>query len=538
MELYDKIKDITQNLINKIDDNTYNINIQPKASILNVFSRLNYKSWYAIAEFVDNSTQSYLSNADTLNKLRDFDYLEININYNPEKNSLTISDNAFGMELERFKDAILLDAKNSSQTGRNEFGMGLKTAASWFGNVWTVESTQLGSKNKYSATINIPYLKESNENFINIERMDINPLSHGTTVVIKDVTKKITAPRTIKKIKELLSSMYRRDINNCNIIIKFNNEPISFNEYKVLELKDKKWKKDVNFTFKFENKNYTVTGFVAIMDPGSFVNSGFALFRQDRVIIGGPDQNYKPSKIFGQMQSQVSLKLFGELNMNDFPVNQAKDGFVWDDGLEDEFIDNLKSQIQEYIKIANLSKNERAQEEQFSKSTSDIVKVSVSKSIINLSNNNQVDLSVENLSENNSIVEDDLNTYKQSLKEFNNLKEEKIMEHERSYNIAVNEVISKNLKVKWAIANNKYWFQLTENQDDSLNLLINIDHPFFKPYSRDTDFQIIIEKFVIAFIAAEEQARLLRDENGNVPISTIRNKMNEYLAKMAKNEDE
>lgn len=254
MELYDKIKDITQNLINKIDDNTYNINIQPKASILNVFSRLNYKSWYAIAEFVDNSTQSYLSNADTLNKLRDFDYLEININYNPEKNSLTISDNAFGMELERFKDAILLDAKNSSQTGRNEFGMGLKTAASWFGNVWTVESTQLGSKNKYSATINIPYLKESNENFINIERMDINPLSHGTTVVIKDVTKKITAPRTIKKIKELLSSMYRRDINNCNIIIKFNNEPISFNEYKVLELKDKKWKKDVNFTFKFENK--------------------------------------------------------------------------------------------------------------------------------------------------------------------------------------------------------------------------------------------------------------------------------------------
>lgn len=538
MELYDKIKDITQNLINKIDDNTYNINIQPKASILNVFSRLNYKSWYAIAEFVDNSTQSYLSNADTLNKLSDFDYLEININYNPEENSLTISDNAFGMELERFKDAILLDAKNSSQTGRNEFGMGLKTAASWFGNVWTVESTQLGSKNKYSATINIPYLKESNENFINIERMDIDPLSHGTTVVIKDVTKKITAPRTIKKIKELLSSMYRRDINNRNIIINFNNEPISFNEYKVLELKDKKWKKDVNFTFKFENKNYTVTGFVAIMDPGSFVNSGFALFRQDRVIIGGPDQNYKPSKIFGQMQSQVSLKLFGELNMNDFPVNQAKDGFVWDDGLEDEFIDNLKSQIQEYIKIANLSKNERAQEEQFSKSTSDIVKVSVSKSIINLSNNNQVDLSVENLSENNSIVEDDLNAYKQSLKEFNNLKEEKIMEHERSYNIAVNEVISKNLKVKWAIANNKYWFQLTENQDDSLNLLINIDHPFFKPYSRDTDFQIIIEKFVIAFIAAEEQARLLRDENGNVPISTIRNKMNEYLAKMAKNEDE
>ena len=42
------------------------INIQPPASILNVFSRLSYKPWYAIAEFVDNSTQSYISHADEL----------------------------------------------------------------------------------------------------------------------------------------------------------------------------------------------------------------------------------------------------------------------------------------------------------------------------------------------------------------------------------------------------------------------------------------------------------------------------------------
>jgi len=71
-----------------------------------------------------------------------------------------------------------------------------------------------------------------------------------------------------------------------------------------------------------------VNGFVAIMEKGSFPNAGFALFRYNRVIIGGIDQNYKPSKIFVQAQSQISLKLFGELNMEDFPVNQAKDGFV------------------------------------------------------------------------------------------------------------------------------------------------------------------------------------------------------------------
>lgn len=64
------------------------------------------------------------------------------------------------------------------------------------------------------------------------------------------------------------------------------------------------------------------------MNPGSYPKAGFALFRRGRVIIGGEDMNYKPAEIFGQSQSQVSLKLFGEINLDTFPVNQAKDGFV------------------------------------------------------------------------------------------------------------------------------------------------------------------------------------------------------------------
>ena len=102
------------------------------------------------------------------------------------------------------------------------------------------------------------------------------------------------------------------------------------------------------------------------MANGSFIHAGLSLFRYNRVIIGGPDQNYKPSTIFSQAQSQISLKLYGELNMEDFPVNQAKDGFVWDDGLEDEFLRVLKENIIDFIKIADLSKTQRAKEEEFS----------------------------------------------------------------------------------------------------------------------------------------------------------------------------
>jgi hypothetical protein len=42
------------------------LNIQPQAGVIGVFSRLNYKPWYAIAEFVDNSTQSFYSHQEEL----------------------------------------------------------------------------------------------------------------------------------------------------------------------------------------------------------------------------------------------------------------------------------------------------------------------------------------------------------------------------------------------------------------------------------------------------------------------------------------
>jgi hypothetical protein len=106
---------------------------------------------------------------------------------------------------------------------------------------------------------------------------------------------------------------------------------------------------------------------------GGFGKAGFALFRRGRVIVGGEDQNYKPEKIFIQSQSQISLRLFGEFDLEDFPVNQAKDGFVWDDGLEIVFVDELKKQIQDYINIAKISNKDRAKEEEFSDTASDML---------------------------------------------------------------------------------------------------------------------------------------------------------------------
>ena len=79
--LYDEEE---KGIINSQED--ISLNIQPKASILSVFSRLSYRPWYAIAEFVDNSTQSYISHADILDNSDDFEKLIVKVKYNADDN--------------------------------------------------------------------------------------------------------------------------------------------------------------------------------------------------------------------------------------------------------------------------------------------------------------------------------------------------------------------------------------------------------------------------------------------------------------------
>lgn len=511
------------------------LNIQPPAGILGVFSRLNYKPWYAIGEFVDNSTASYFGHRQAMKKIYHINKVTIYIEYDSFKNTLTITDNAFGMNRSDFERAVLMDQEPDNLNGRNEFGMGLKTAASWFGNIWSVESTQLGSNVRYYAQVNIPKLREENLNTIDIISSPAKAEEHGTIVRICEITKKIDAPKTKSKIKELLSSMYRRDINGGEVDIFFNGEKLFFQPYNVLRFRNNEWKKDIYFSFNFNGKEYRVDGFVGIMQDGSYPKAGFALFRWNRAIMGGYDENYKPNEIFVQAQSQISLKLFGELNMEDFPVNQAKDGFVWDDGLEYEFLKALKKEIKDYIEIAKLSKEDRAKEEEISDDASKEMETETKEVFNNiiLDEEGPDDLKVNFKDENQSTSTSNnvIERYKKEQKEENNKKESSSTY--RQYDIQLDPVNRKTFNVQWKIANDEKWI---DYDSSTCEISININHPFFKPYSSDPEFKKVLESFVVAFICAEELAKIAScqngvDENYILP-SVLRKKMNTILKKI------
>ncbi|MCL6088754.1 MAG: ATP-binding protein, partial [Candidatus Marsarchaeota archaeon] len=141
------------------------IDIQPPVSVYATYRRLSYLPWYAIAEFVDNSTQNYYDHIHELKqvyKKESVKRLRIKIEYDREKNCLTISDNANGMDLSELERAIKLNRPPKNPSGRCEFGMGLKTAACWFGRKWSIETTRLGAEEKYTITLDVDEVSQQN----------------------------------------------------------------------------------------------------------------------------------------------------------------------------------------------------------------------------------------------------------------------------------------------------------------------------------------------------------------------------------------
>lgn len=509
---------------------TQELNIQPQAGVIGVFSRLNYKPWYAIAEFVDNSTQSFYSHQDYLEK-QGITELHVDIKYDNDQDILTITDDAFGMELDDFARAIKIDSPPASKKGRNEFGMGLKTAASWFGNIWSVRSTQLDSGKEYYAEINIPVLRSKNINSVSIRESKVAQTSHGTTIIIREITKKIGSSRTKSKIKDLLKSMYRRDLNNGLVHITYDGEPLFYDEHECLMFRNRKWRKDIDFYFDFDGRSHHVTGFVGLLAHGGFGRAGFALFRRNRVVIGGDDFNYKPEEIFGQAQSTIAHKLFGEIDLEDFPISQAKDGFVWDDGLEEQFIKELKLHIKEYIEIAKITNKDRIKEEETSKAVSDKVQHQVSD-VLNRTFSNQ-----DKQSQQPQQPEyPELSLYKEYQEEQNNLSE-KVDTKIRTYTINLNPATKCKLSVQWTMGNATTWIKVDYNEDGSAaNIHLNINHPFFKPFSEKEDFKLVLEKFALAFAIAEIQAKKNANSEGMINPNAFRTNINRYLEQLTEDE--
>ena len=120
----------------------HKVNIRPSVSVLSVLKHLNYKPWFALAEFVDNAIQSALSNERQLRAALGKNYkLKVEIEITPEDGGqIVVRDNAGGIALADFPRAFRPADIPPDRSGLSEFGMGMKSAAFWFASRWSVRT--------------------------------------------------------------------------------------------------------------------------------------------------------------------------------------------------------------------------------------------------------------------------------------------------------------------------------------------------------------------------------------------------------------
>lgn len=323
------------------------IQIRPGVRVLSVLSHLNYKPWFAIAEFVDNSIQSFLDYGDEIrlcdgNKAK----LQVEIEVDPgEDGRLIIRDNAAGIHKKDYHRAFRPAGIPSDTSGLSEFGMGMKSAACWFSPNWTVRTTALNEDVERTVNFDIAEIVQDDIEELSIETLPIEPDTHFTEVALSNLHKPIQG-RTIGKIQEHLASIYRVFIREGTLKLRFRGEELSYSEpdtlsapyYKSESEPLRLWRKEIDFDF---GAGLRAHGFAALRARASTSRAGFALFRRKRLIQGSADEGYRP---FGAPNSYTYQRLYGELHLDGFNVSHTKDGFQWDEN-EEPFLELLQEEL-------------------------------------------------------------------------------------------------------------------------------------------------------------------------------------------------
>jgi hypothetical protein len=333
------------------DDGTIrSVDIRPGVSVLAVLRHLNYRPWFALGEFVDNSVESFVRHRA---QLQDVDgpgvKLRVDIDIDPTQPSrISIKDNAAGIAQAEYTRAFRAAAVPPDRSGLAEFGMGMKSAACWFAPRWTVRTSALGENVSRTIDFDIADIVKDDIEELVIREAPESANAHYTEIILEEPFQ-IPLGRTLGKLKEHLTDIYRVFIRDGLLDLRLNREPLVYEEPKVLRaphFRDKdgppsEWRKEINFDF---GDGLSVHGFAALRETASTTRAGFALFRRGRLIQGSGDEGYRPDYVFGQSNSYRYQRLFGELHLEGFEVSHTKDGFRWDEN-EQAFLELLREHL-------------------------------------------------------------------------------------------------------------------------------------------------------------------------------------------------
>jgi len=322
------------------------------------YKRLSYTPWYALAEFVDNSTQAYFTNQAQLDPLFKAANEKLTVDILSTTEFLQIKDNSIGMDATELQSAIILGRPPVDTSGRSQYGLGLKTAAFWFGNKVTITTKKLGSPKQIEITMFVDDIAGGN---FDVEPVEVDkPLDeHYTIILIEDLNRQIIY-RSKSKVKDYLTTFYRKDLSEEILKLTFNGEDLTWDYKKQIFSKLRKFRTgELGYKeFSFDIEGRTVNGWAGVLQRGSRALAGFSLLQSNRVI----QSSFKTPSIFGQQEggsnNLVNQRLLGELEVDGFDISHTKDEILFSDEEYNELDKKLALELEGLVNLALTSKEE------------------------------------------------------------------------------------------------------------------------------------------------------------------------------------
>ncbi len=328
-------------------DHVKTVDIRPQVGVFSVFEAVTYKAWYALAEFVDNSIQSYLDNQKRLSNLGAG---SLDVFIEADGDQIVIRDNAAGISADRFDVAFEVGKPPPGDGGLSVYGIGMKSAAAWFADRFTVTTSALGEPVRRTLDICFSEIIREELDHLPVQEVEAPIDEHGTEVVLSGLKNPIRS-RTQEKVASHLGSIYRRFLTDGQLTLTYRGSQLSFEEPAILvappysdpDGEPNEWRKEIITEL---STGEILLGFAGIRETGQTRSAGFALFRNRRVITGLEEDPWRPYEIFGPPNKYRSQRLFGELDVQDVKVAYSKNGFVWQ-ASEEEILERLREALDE-----------------------------------------------------------------------------------------------------------------------------------------------------------------------------------------------
>jgi hypothetical protein len=497
------------------------VNISPGVGIIKIFKALDYESWFALAEYVDNSISSYQYDGE---RIRSYDpgfILRIDIELNYVDGTITIKDNAGGIRAEKYEYAFRAAEIPDDTTGLNEFGMGMKTASSWLANKWTVITSAVDENIERTIEFNVDEVVKNDTYELNAEEREALKNKHYTIIKLEELTGNAPLNRDLNKIKKHLASIHRKFIRRDDIDIYINGDKLEYLDQEILIApkwddeggENKEWKIEIDQSF---GTNKRVKGFIGLLDTMSTsVFNGFSLFRRGRVIQGSGDDLFRPKQLSGQVGSHQFKRVFGELELEGFKVDFTKGKFQGDQDF-DELLDLLQDHCDsDDFPLLRQARNYR--KPQPKESLKEVAKKGA-KEYRESINNNLINQSIREVLSIPSDVEE--NNKLDEIPEVNKL-EKIIQETEidgRKWITELNLVDSPEVQ-DWIEIMDE---QILEIGVKKITIRLSLIHPFMSSFGTDNIQPFI--RLAIAYALAESLAK----ESGGGP-GTVRRNLNKML---------